>query len=214
MGKAGKVAGIKGCTTVAMGFLLGWGIVACGGGTEGTTVAPAPSFSLTLATPVPLAMIAGGAPQTVNVTATAINGFSGNVTVAISGLPTGVTAHPASLTLTRGKAKNITLKAGATSAPGISTVTFIGLSSTLSRVATLELTLTMPVDMTTYHYDNARDGLNAAETILTATNVNSTQFGKIGFDTVDGVVDASPLYVANVRINGTFHNVLYIATET
>jgi outer membrane protein assembly factor BamB len=68
-------------------------------------------------------------------------------------------------------------------------------------------------DVTTYHFDNARDGLNAAETILTPSNVNSTQFGKIGFDTVDGVVDAQPLYVANLTVNGALHNVLYIATE-
>ena len=67
--------------------------------------------------------------------------------------------------------------------------------------------------MTTYHYDNARDGLNAAETILTPSNVNSTQFGKIGFDTVDGLVDAQPLYVANLTVNGALHNVLYVATE-
>ena len=158
-------------------------------------------------------MFAGGAAQTVTLTATAINGFSGNVTVAISGLPTGVTANPVSLTLTPGTAKSTTLTAGATSVAGASTVTFTGTSGNLNDVATLQLTLTTPVDVTTYHYDNARDGLDAAETILTPTNVNSTQFGKIGFDTVDGVVDASPLYVANLSVNGVFHNVMYIATE-
>ncbi len=68
-------------------------------------------------------------------------------------------------------------------------------------------------DVTTYHYDNARDGLNSAETILTPGNVNSTRFGKVGFDTVDGLVDAQPLYVANLTVNGALHNVLYIATE-
>jgi len=43
--------------------------------------------------------------------------------------------------------------------------------------------------------------------------VNSTQFGKIGFDTVDGLVDAQPLYVANLTVGGAQHNVLYVATE-
>jgi outer membrane protein assembly factor BamB len=68
-------------------------------------------------------------------------------------------------------------------------------------------------DVTTYHYDIARDGLNSQETILSQSNVNSTQFGKIGFDAVDGKVDAEPLYLANLTINGQPHNVLYIATE-
>jgi hypothetical protein len=68
-------------------------------------------------------------------------------------------------------------------------------------------------DVTTYHYDLARDGLNAQETVLTLSNVNSTQFGKIGFDTVDGLVDAQPLYLANVTAGGKLRNVLYVATE-
>ena len=68
-------------------------------------------------------------------------------------------------------------------------------------------------DVPTYHYDNARDGLNAQETILTLTNVNSTQFGKIGFDAVDGLVDAEPLYLAKVAAGRELRNLLYVATE-
>ncbi len=73
--------------------------------------------------------------------------------------------------------------------------------------------MTNAPDVTTYRYDVARDGLNAKETILTPANVNSTQFGKIGFDTVDGKVDAQPLYLANVVMGNQLHNVLYVATE-
>jgi hypothetical protein len=43
--------------------------------------------------------------------------------------------------------------------------------------------------------------------------VNSTQFGKIGFDAVDGKVDAEPLYLANVTAGGKSRNILYVATE-
>jgi hypothetical protein len=68
-------------------------------------------------------------------------------------------------------------------------------------------------DVTTFHDDIARDGLNAQETILTLSNVNSTQFGETGFDTVDGLVDAEPLYLANVTAGGKLRNVLYVATE-
>ncbi|MGE5624885.1 MAG: PQQ-binding-like beta-propeller repeat protein [Bacillota bacterium] len=65
----------------------------------------------------------------------------------------------------------------------------------------------------TYHNDNARDGLNANETVLTPANVNASGFGKIGFYSVDGKVDAQPLFLPSQEILGEEHNVLYVATE-
>ena len=65
----------------------------------------------------------------------------------------------------------------------------------------------------TYHNDNARDGLNASETLLTPAGVNSTDFGKVGFYAVDGKVDAQPLFLPSQEIMGAEHNVLYVATE-
>jgi hypothetical protein len=69
------------------------------------------------------------------------------------------------------------------------------------------------VDVLTYHYDNGRSGQNLNETALTPANVNSTQFGKKGEFTVDGHVDAQPLYLSQVTIGGQKKNVLYVATE-
>ena len=148
-------------------------------------------------------MLAGAAGATVSVTATAVNSFAGTVAVAITGLPAGVTANPATLSLAPGVAQSTTLTAALTAATASATVTFTGTSGSLAHSASLALTvqaaaMTNAPDVTTYHYDVARDGLNAKETILTPANVNSTQFGKIGFDTVDGKVDAQPLYLANV----------------
>ena len=41
----------------------------------------------------------------------------------------------------------------------------------------------------TYHFDNARDGLNSSETILNPSNVNSRTFGKVFSRAVDGAHD-------------------------
>lgn len=76
------------------------------------------------------------------------------------------------------------------------------------------LTVNPATDVLTSHNDVARTGQNLTETILTTSNVNSTQFGKLGFYAVDGNIDAQPLYASNVAIpnNGT-HNLLIVATE-
>jgi hypothetical protein len=73
---------------------------------------------------------------------------------------------------------------------------------------------TTGTNVTTYHNDNARTGQNLSETILTPSNVNSSSFGKLFVITVDGKVDAQPLYLTQVSIpNQGMHNVLYVATE-
>lgn len=70
------------------------------------------------------------------------------------------------------------------------------------------------VNVTTYHYDTARTGQNLSETILTPSNVNSSSFGKLFVISVDGRVDAQPLYLTQVSIpNKGTHNVVYVETE-
>lgn len=69
------------------------------------------------------------------------------------------------------------------------------------------------VTVLTYHNDVGRTGQNLNETTLTAANVNSTSFGKVGFLTVQGLVDAEPLYVPNLSIAGATHNVVFVVTE-
>ena len=65
----------------------------------------------------------------------------------------------------------------------------------------------------TWHNDNLRTGRNPSETTLTLKNVNSTTFGKLFVLSADGLVDAEPLYVPNLIVNGTSHNVVFVASE-
>jgi hypothetical protein len=71
------------------------------------------------------------------------------------------------------------------------------------------------VSVLTQHYDNARTGQNTLETILTHANVNSSQFGKLFTQNLDGMEAAQPLYVPNVFISATNsrHNVIYAVTQ-
>jgi hypothetical protein len=88
--------------------------------------------------------------------------------------------------------------------------------SVTSSAATLTVSsaVTSTTDVLTYHNDIARSGQNLNETILNSGNVTSAKFGKIGFDTMDGHVDAQPLYASSVAVpgNGT-HNILIAASE-
>jgi len=69
-------------------------------------------------------------------------------------------------------------------------------------------------DVFTYHNDNARTGQSLNETTLTLTSVNPATFGKLFTLTVDGKVDAQPLYAFAVSIPGKgTHNVLVVASE-
>ena len=68
-------------------------------------------------------------------------------------------------------------------------------------------------DVVTYHYNPSREGANLAETTLTPSNVNSTSFGKVRFFTVDGKVDAQPLYVYKLPGTLRIQNTLFVVTE-
>ncbi|MDQ2873434.1 MAG: malectin, partial [Actinomycetota bacterium] len=67
--------------------------------------------------------------------------------------------------------------------------------------------------MTTYRNDNARSGQYNTETILNTSNVNVSNFGKRVSYPVDGQLYAQPLYVPNLTIGGSVHNVVFAASE-
>jgi hypothetical protein len=89
-----------------------------------------------------------------------------------------------------------------------------GKKTSNAATLTVNAAATATTDVLTYHNDIARTGQNLTETILTTSNVTSAKFGKLGFYSVDGLVDAEPLVASNVAIpsNGT-HNVLIVPTE-
>jgi hypothetical protein len=64
----------------------------------------------------------------------------------------------------------------------------------------------------TQHNDNTRAGWNDHETVLTTSNVNQQQFGKVLTLAVDDQVYAQALVVGHVHISGGDHNVVYVAT--
>jgi hypothetical protein len=79
------------------------------------------------------------------------------------------------------------------------------------------LTVTAPssgaANVVTWHFDAQRSGLNPGEQSLTPSNVTPTTFGKLFSYLVDGYMYAEPLLVSGLTVNGSTHNVVYVATE-
>jgi hypothetical protein len=106
-----------------------------------------PDFSLTVSSPN-LALTAGGTAQTVQVSSVALNGFAGMVNVTVSALPAGVTANPATLSLTPGTPQSISLSATQSAAAGTANVTFTGNSGSLTHSTTVALAVAAAPDFT------------------------------------------------------------------
>jgi hypothetical protein len=92
---------------------------------------------------------------------------------------------------------------------GAHTVTAV--SGTATGTATIGVTDLAGV--LTYHNDTARDGTNSQEYALSAANVKSGSFGKLKSCTVDGAVYGQPLWLPNVTLGTSQHNVVFVATQ-
>ncbi|HEX8756026.1 MAG TPA: hypothetical protein VF745_06790 [Steroidobacteraceae bacterium] len=68
--------------------------------------------------------------------------------------------------------------------------------------------------MLTYRDDAGRTGADLTESVLTPGNVNSSSFGLVRVLSVDGKVDAQPLYLAQLPVAGATHDVVFVATES
>ena len=87
------------------------------------------------------------------------------------------------------------------------------LAALMLQTALLWNTTSAQVSLLSERYDNSRTGANLNEGVLNTSNVNVSQFGKLFSYTVDGSIQAQPLYVPNVTVTGKgVHNVLYVVT--
>ena len=77
----------------------------------------------------------------------------------------------------------------------------------------LSLSAFAQTNVLTSNYDNQRTNSNTHENILNTSNVNTSNFGKLGSFPVDGQIYAQPLYASAVPITGKgTHNVVFVAT--
>ncbi len=89
------------------------------------------------------------------------------------------------------------------------------LLSTLVALLFLAVAPAFAQNVLTYHGDNLRTGWFSSETQLTTSNVNAQSFGLLNSVSLDGRVDAEPLYVSQITLPGKIgtHNVVFVVTE-
>lgn len=109
----------------------------CGGGGGGNGGPPRPSFTVSLDNSA--LTVAPGYSDSLNIVLEPENGFSGTVTVSISGVPAGVTVSPASPFRLSMSAQKVTFTAATSATAGTSAVSFQATSGPLASSASLNL---------------------------------------------------------------------------
>ena len=185
------------CIFSILGFASVIALAACGGSSSG----PPPVIRVSIH-PQGASVVAGSQTQQFSAT---VNGDPKNqgVTWAVDGTAggnssvggisaTGLYSPPASA--------------------GTHVVTATSVADT-SKSNSATIGVTDLAGISTYHYDLARDGVNSQEFALSTSNVRATTFGKLFSCTVDGAVYTEPLWLPALNINGSAHNVVFVATQ-
>ena len=192
------VRGCKRCVCLSVSLALAALFAACGGS---STAPPPPPNPISVSLHPAGTSIVLGAQQQFTVTVTgsantavtwAVDGISGGSAAAGTISASGLYSAPAS--------------------PGSHTVTAASAADS-TKSATANLGVTDLAGVTTYHNDSARDGVNAQEYLLSTNTVKQNSFGKLFSCQVDGAIYAQPLWVATLSVNGSVHNVVFVATQ-
>jgi len=108
---------------------------------------------------------------------------------------------------------------GSVSSDGLFTAPASAATCTLTATATdgsgASATTAIYVDVANYTAwkgGGGTTGANTSELVLTPSNVNAGSFGKLWSVTVDGAVNAQPLYMNALTINGAPRNVVFVVT--
>jgi arylsulfate sulfotransferase len=160
-------------------------LLGCGGGSQA-------EIFLNVA-PSTITVIPGGAGQTLSVGVSEVNGINGSVAVTLGPLPTGVTAAPASLSLTPGSLGEISISASSDASPGTAKIGLTGTSGAIKETAAVSLTVASPVTTASLSTTSFDFGGNLVNNTVTRTVVVVTNTGSAPL-TLSPTVSGGPSY--------------------
>jgi len=171
--------------------------------TGSASLAVTPAVTVTSIAVAPsTASIAVNATQQFTATAT----YSNNSTANVSSTATWAVATPAVATISSSG-----LATGLTTGTTTLTAALSGITGSASLAVTSTVAGLTNVSM--WHYDAQRTGLNPTEVSLSPANVTPQTFGKLFSYLLDGYEYGQPLLMSNLVINGVTRNVVFAATE-
>jgi PKD repeat protein len=106
--------------------------------------APAPTPDFSIAGTPSTRTVARGGSTSYTASVTALNGFTGTVTLSVSGLPAGATPTFTPATVNGAGSSTLTIATGATTAAGSYPLTITGTSGSQTRNASVTMTVTAP----------------------------------------------------------------------
>jgi outer membrane protein assembly factor BamB len=197
-----------------LGFLVA--MLCCGCGTV-SGIKSEPDFSLSTSV-TSINLTSGGPAQAVAISAMGLHGFSGAISMKITGIPSGVTVSQSSFTVRAGSSQTVQFTAAGTAPSASATVQFQGAAGGSIHTVTSPIVISPVVtrsgtDVVTYHFDNGRTGLNPHEYSLAPVTVTNSNFGLIRVLPADGMVHGQPLYLSQLMIGRAAYNVVFAVTE-
>ncbi len=123
-------------------LVTGLTLAACsGGGTGSSGTGPTGDFSIAVS-PNTITLVQGASSTSATLTATALHGLTGNVSVSATGLPAGVTSSPAfPLTIALGSSVSVSFSAATTATLGPAELSFQGTQGALNHTASAALSV-------------------------------------------------------------------------
>jgi hypothetical protein len=168
-------------------------------------VTPAPNYFLT-ATPTSQS-VRPGSPASYNIAVNAQNGFTGNVSLSVTGLPPGAQASfsPVSVAGVSGSS-TLTITTLSTTPLGTYTLVVAGISGSLSRSVTISLTVSLTTGNFTLNVLPNSQTVNAGDSAF-YTIVASPQNGFTGSITLDASGPGGDIFVdfgpSTISANGS-----------
>jgi arylsulfate sulfotransferase len=147
------------------------------GGTSTSTTGLPADFTMAIV-PSTITVTPGGAAQTIAISASPTNGFTGNVSVTVGPLPTGVTATPMTLSMTAGSLQQITVTAGPTATAETAGIALQGTSGSLTHSVTAGLTVnaastTASLSAASFNFGNNLVNNTVTQSVVTVTNTGT-----------------------------------------
>jgi len=134
---------------LALALAAGLSIVACGGNSFTSTPPPVPADFNVSVQPGSVTVLQGGSSSPVSISIASLRNFNGNVAVAISGLPAGVTSSPAApFQVGAGSSQSVVFSASNSATLGPVNLSFQATSGALSHSAGATMNVNPAPDFT------------------------------------------------------------------